>query len=165
MDEDTATRLGGDRRRATGAELRTVRESLAGSGIALDDERATVVFLYPGLGVGENHPDLSGCTNQLLLLGAARARLGRLGIAAYAASTEPQERHEHLTALRRAIAEVTPEAAARLPHVDRPEGRYLRRSTMFIGGPDHGLLIENIQDSVAHTNAVIEALVTERPSD
>ncbi|MBT0773592.1 phosphotransferase [Kineosporia sp. J2-2] len=152
----------GRARTARAEELSALTGALRRAGTVVEEDVPTVVFVYPGLGVGQRHCELSGCTNQLLLLSTAHARLGRLGVRAYAASTEPAANHAHLTALRDRIAVVSPEEAARLPFTDQDDGRYLLRTTFVLGGPRNGLVIEEIDDSVEHTQAVIGTMITDR---
>jgi hypothetical protein len=144
------------------AELETLTEALFRGGLRpgpdLDPEVPTVVFCYPGLGVGERACALSGCTNQLVLLDQARARAGRLGIRVLGASTEPSERHAHLRNLDGVIACVSAADAVRLPHVTLDGEPYLLRRTVVVGGPLRGLVVESIEDSVAHTSAMLDAL-------
>lgn len=158
----TGTGLHGVVRRTTADEYATVRAVFARHATPLQEGAVSVVFAYPGHGVGEHHPQLSGCTSQMLLLSNASAGLSRLGIGVAAASTEPPGNHAHLGALSRVIAQFTEEEAAAVPHTDLPEGRYLTRWTMVFGGPRDGLLITDITDSVAHTRAVIDLLTADR---
>jgi peroxiredoxin len=152
----------GSSRWARSDELATIIGALERAGLVVEAEIPTVVFAYPGLGVGERHSELSGCTNQLLLLTSATEQLARLGITVYAASTEPASRHDHLTALRDRIAVVTADEAALLPHVNHENERYLRRTTFVLGGARRGLVIDEITDSVAHTRAMVETLRADR---
>ncbi|GAA0585815.1 hypothetical protein GCM10010172_83820 [Paractinoplanes ferrugineus] len=150
--------LSGRIRPGTAAELAAVT--------ALIEHRAddqAVVFAYPGHGVGERYSELSGCTNQMLLLSSAQHELQRLGIGVAALSTEPSARHAHLDpALTSRIRRADAAAAGVLPHVDRAGERYLTRWTVILGGRWHGTLIEEIEDSVEHTRAVIDLLVATR---
>ncbi|MEU2667288.1 phosphotransferase [Streptomyces sp. NPDC007164] len=151
-----ATRIASDEERAT------VQAVFERHGTPIQQGAVTVVFAYPGHGVGERHRRLSGCTSQMLLLSNASAGLSRLGIDVAAASTEAAEKHAHLGELSQVIARFTEDDAAVLPHTDLDEGRFLLRWTMVLGGPRDGLLVTDIGDSVAHTRAVIDLLTTDR---
>jgi hypothetical protein len=159
---ETATALHGTARPATDEERGAVRAVLARHGTPLPEDSVSVVFAYPGHGVGERHPRLSGCTSQMLLLSKAAGELTRLGITVAAASTEPPEKHAHLGALARSVARFDERDAARVPHTDLDEGRHLERWTMVLGGERDGLLVTGITDSVAHTRAVIDLLTADR---
>ncbi|WP_416983287.1 phosphotransferase family protein [Streptomyces sp. T028] len=161
----TATDLHGTARITTDEERAAVHAVFERHGTPLPPGTVTVVFAYPGHGVGERHPQLSGCTNQMLLLSTASARLSHLGITVAAASTEPPDRHVHLGGLSRSIARFTEDDAALVPHTDVDEGRFLLRWTMVLGGPRDGLLVTGITDSVAHTRAVIDLLTADRLRD
>lgn len=154
--------LNGSERGATAVEIQTVTALLERTGARIAPDTPTVVFAYPGLGIGECHRELSGCTSQLGLLAEAAERLTRMGIGLFALSTEEPERHEHIEALRGAFVRAGREDAALLPHADYDDDRYLLRWTMFLGGHRHGRIIEVPEGSVAHTQAVIKALEDDR---
>jgi hypothetical protein len=158
----TATDLHGTLRITTDEERAAVRAVFERQGTPLPESAVAVVFAYPGHGVGERHPQLSGCTNQMLLLSTAAGQLSQLGITVVAASTEPAEKHVRLGTLSRSIARFTEDDAALVPHTDLGEGRFLLRWTMVLGGPRDGLLVTGITDSVAHTRAVIDLLTADR---
>ncbi|MFJ1817966.1 hypothetical protein ACIOJ9_17310 [Streptomyces sp. NPDC088175] len=156
------TGLHGVTRTVSDQERSTVQSVFERHGTPLPQGSVAVVFAYPGHGVGERHRRLSGCTNQMLLLSNASAGLSRLGITVAAASTEPPEKHAHLGELSWIIARFTEDDAGAVPHTDLPEGRFLLRWTMVLGGPRDGLLVTDITDIVAHTRAVIDLLTADR---
>ncbi|MEU9474363.1 phosphotransferase [Streptomyces sp. NPDC048191] len=161
----TTPDLHGTVRTTTDQERAVVRAVFERHGTPLPADQVSVVFAYPGHGVGERFPQLSGCTNQMLLLSTAAGQLSKLGITAVAASTEPPDRHAHLGALSRSIARFGEDDAAQVPHTDVEEGRFLLRWTMVLGGSRDGLLVTGIADSVAHTRAVIDMLTADRLRD
>ncbi|MES9556460.1 MULTISPECIES: phosphotransferase [unclassified Streptomyces] len=161
----TDTGLHGVTRTMSDDERATVQAVFERHGTPLPRGAVTVVFAYPGHGIGERHRQLSGCTSQMLLLSNATAGLSRLSITVAAASTEPPENHAHLGELSRIIARFTEADAAAVPHTDLPEGRFLLRWTMVLSGPRDGLLVTDIADSVAHTRAVIDLLTADRLRD
>ncbi|MFJ9559205.1 phosphotransferase family protein [Streptomyces fuscichromogenes] len=161
----TATDLHGTVRITTDEERAAVLAVFERHGTPLPEGAVSVVFAYPGHGVGERHSHLSGCTSQMLLLSAASGQLSRLGVTVAAASTEPPEKHAHLGALSRSVARFTADDAALVPHTDVDEGRFLLRWTMVLGGSRDGLLVTGITDSVAHTRAVIDRLTADRLRD
>jgi hypothetical protein len=156
------TDLHGDTRAATDSERAAVAAVFARHGTVLPEGGTSVVFAYPGHGVGERHRELSGCTNQMLLLSTAMAQLSRLGVVVAAASTEAADKHAHLGELSRSIARFTDEDAEQVPHTDIEDSRYLVRWTLVLGGPRDGLLVTGITDSVAHTRAMIDLITTDR---
>lgn len=146
----------------TAAEDQLIAGVLAGCGRPPVPARPTVVFAYPGHGVGERHRELSGCTNQLLLLSTAVDRMTRLGVDVLAVSTEPPRGNAHLTALRGRIASVSEADALQVPHLSTADGVYLRRRTYLLRPGMAPVAIGAITDSVAHTEAVLDELEQER---
>ncbi|WP_282082596.1 phosphotransferase [Streptomyces tendae] len=153
----------GSARAAKSAEIEAVTTSLATAGIPLPSGVPAVVFAYPGHGVGERHPELSGCTNQVLLLSQAYDNLAELGVPVAALSTEAPEKHAHVRGpmLHRIVRPAESDAEA-LPHVIVDGERCLTRFTLLLGGSHDGLLVEDVTDSVAHTRAVLNLITTER---
>jgi peroxiredoxin len=152
----------GEVRPATAEEVAVLGRLLARSGRAAAPHRPTVIFAYPGHGVGEVHPDLAGCTNQTLLLSTAVASLGRLGVDVLATSTETADKHAHRPDLHGRVLHAGPDTTGVLPHVVKDEGTYLLRATFLFEAGGAVLVATGITDSVAHTKAVLALIEQQR---
>jgi hypothetical protein len=148
------------RRQATRSELDAVNEAFRLAGRSAEP-LPRVVLAYPGVGVGERHPELAGCTSQLLLVGAVRGSLNALGVDVVAMSTQDPNVGP-MRAMPDAALRVTHDVAGRLPHIDLDGTRHLTRFTLVVGGALDGTIFDEITDSVAHTKAVVELITAAR---
>lgn|GEM_PF-863280 len=151
-------------RRATTVERRALLSLLARSGRAVPLERPLVVLAYPGVGVGEQHRELAGCTDQLAVIAATRPQLAAVDVDVVAISTRPPDAPD--PALRGALLTVDPTTAQDLPHVDLDGERYLTRATTLLGprlgGALDGLVLDEIADAATHTRALVGLVVASR---
>jgi hypothetical protein len=111
--------------------------------------------------VGERACELWGCTNQLALLEQAGGEVAGLGIRVLGASTEPADRHAYLD-LAAVITRVHEAHALLFPHTVLDSEPHLLRRTLVVGDSLRGLVVEDITDSVAHTQAILDAPVENR---
>lgn len=149
-------------RPATVAEVAAVRSAIE---LLPDSDAAdlVVVFCYPGPGVGERHPQLAGCTSQLLQISAARATLEPLGIGVFTLSTKPTRRDGLADAVRAVTARVDAEQAMLLPHVEVDDDElYLQRTTFLLRTDGPSTAVSGISDSAEHVARVVDHLVALR---
>ncbi|RED49918.1 hypothetical protein [Aestuariispira insulae] len=118
--------------------------------------RMTVVFAYPGIGVGEIYPELSGCTGQVCDLKQAFGLLEEAEIALVGLSTEEPARRRSLGVIPFEIGRLQTDLSGLFTQVIRDNRAYLKRKTL-IALPD-GRLLEygDITDAKQHAREVID---------
>lgn len=138
---------------------------LAVSGV--DDARLgrrySVVFAYPGQGVGDLHLELSGCTTQVCAIVEEAATLARHGIHVVGLSTEPSVTPPGCSELGFPVGVVPDDALGDvLPAVERADGRYAAR-TSFVVFPDcTGVRITDVRDVIAHVRRSLDIAMERR---
>ena len=121
--------------------------------------RLGIVFAYPGIGVGETYPELSGCTGQVCVLKQACGLLEEQDVAIVGLSTEEPAKRRDLGIVPFEIGRLQTDLSGLFPQVIRDGRAYLKRKTL-VALPDGRLLeFEDIADGKAHAAEVI-ALVS-----
>lgn len=146
-------------------DIKRIEVALRLSGIpdANLSNRLSVVFVYPGMGVGEVYPEMAGCTTEVCAFIEESAMFERHGIQVIGLSTEPSEAPPGCLAIPFSTG-VLPEQGIEPPieFVDKADKRYAVRASFIIGPDGHGLKITDIEDVVAHVRLCFRIAMDKR---
>jgi hypothetical protein len=123
--------------------------------------RYAVVFVYPGMGVGNVYPELAGCTLEVCTFIDEAAVFAKHGIQVVGISGEPTEPPPGCVAIPFPVGLLPQEAfGGPVGFVERGGRRYAVR-TSFVIFPDRtGVRLSGVADVVTHVRACLE-LATE----
>lgn len=113
--------------------------------------RFSVVFAYPGMGVGDVYPELAGCTTQVCAFIEEAGVFAKHGVQVVGLSTEISDAPEGCIAIPFPVGQLPQDAVGGLiPAVDKGERRYAVRTTYLIWPDGTGVAIGAISDVVGH---------------
>ena len=115
------------------------------------DGRLSVVFAYPGMGVGDVYPELAGCTSEVCAFIEESAVFEKHGIQVIGLSTEPSEPPPGCLAIPFPTG-LLPQQGVGFPlDFVRKTGRQYAVRASFVVGPDGtGEKLTDIEDVVGH---------------
>lgn len=136
-------------------ELSGVKAPLAG--------RYTVVFAYPGQGVGDLHLELSGCTTEICAILEETTSFEQHGVHVIGVSTEPSAPPPGCAEITFPVGVVPQdELGGVLPVVERGGRRYAAR-TSFVVFPDRsGVRIAAGEDVIGHVRRSFDVAIARR---
>ncbi len=156
---------------------RVERESLGPDGVAELQEvlrasglpdvslahRYSVVFLYPGMGIGHVYPDLAGCTLEVCTFIGEAARFAEHGIQVVGLSTEPSEPPPPCSTIPFPVG-LLPEDAldGLIDAIDKGPRRYAARASYVVFPNETGVRIDNVTDIVAHVSECLDIALEHR---
>ena len=113
--------------------------------------RLSIVFAYPGMGVGDVYPELTGCTSEVCAFIEESAVFEKHGIQVIGLSTEPSEPPPGCLAIPFPTG-VLPQqgVVSPLDFVQKAERRYAVRASFIVGPDGTGEKLTDIEDVVAH---------------
>lgn len=119
--------------------------------------RYSVVFVYPGMGVGSVYPELAGCTTEVCTFIEEAGVFLKHGIQVVGVSGERSDPPEGCVAIPFPVGLLAQEDfGGPISHVERGGRRYAVR-TSFVIFPDRtGVRISGIEDVVAHVHRCLE---------
>lgn len=125
--------------------------------------RDSVVFAYPGMGVGKVYPELAGCTTEVCAFIEDAAVFERHGIQVVGISTEPSEPPPGCLSIPfpTGVIQQT-EAGSPLEFVERGDRRYVVRTSFLIGPDGTGQRISGITDVVQHVRRCLDWSLQQR---
>lgn len=147
-------------------EVEALEKLLAESGLAdvSLEGRYSVVFVYPGIGVGNRYPELAGCTAEVCTFADETTEFIKHGIQLVGLSTQPTNPPGDFLA-------GFPFPIGHLPNarvdplielVTRDEGTYATRRS-FVVFPDRtGMKITDIKDPVGHVRKCFDIAIKRR---
>lgn len=125
--------------------------------------RHSVVFAFPGMGMGNVYPELAGCTTEVCAFIEEAAIFERHGIQVVGISTEPSEPPPGCLAIPFPNGLLPQEGVgAPLEFVERGGRRYAVRASFVIGPDGSGVRIGGITDVVAHVRRCLDVAVEQR---
>jgi hypothetical protein len=125
--------------------------------------RYSVVFVYPGMGLGDVYPDLAGCTLEVCTFIGEAARFAEHGIQVLGLSTEPSEPPPPCSAIPFPVG-LLPEGVpgGLIDVIEREQRRYAARATYVVFPDGTGVRIGNVTDIVAHVTECLDIALGRR---
>lgn len=149
-----------------GAEVAELEKLLASARIGHVDlrDRYTVIFVYPGVGVGDTYPELAGCTQEVCTFADRATEFVKHGFQLAGLSTVPTPpRGDFLLALPFPVGVLPTDSVS--PIVDfeeRGDERFASRRS-FVVFPDRtGVTVTGITDPVAHVTRCFDTAIARR---
>lgn len=162
---DLPDAAGAERRFLSPGEVAELDRVIHASGLAEVSlsGRDSVVFAYPGMGVGKVYPELAGCTTEVCAFIEEAAVFERHGIQVVGISTEPSEPPPGCLSIPfpTGVVQQT-EVGSPLEFVEKGDRRYLVRTSFVIGPDGTGQRISEITDVVAHVRRCLDAALQQR---
>lgn len=139
------------------AELERVLE-LSGLADVRLANRYSVIFAYPGMGIGDLHHELAGCTTQVCAIIEAADRFAGHGIQVAGLSTQPSAPPAGCSAIPFPVGLLPDQAAGGIVRaVEKPTGVYAERAS-YVTFPDGtGVRIGRVTDVIAHVKTSFDA--------
>lgn len=127
------------------------------------DGRLSVVFAYPGMGVGDVYPELAGCTSEVCAFIEESAVFEKHGIQVIGLSTEPSEPPPGCLAIPFPTG-VLPQqgVVSPLEFVQKAERRYAVRASFVVGPDGTGEKLTDIEDVVSHVRRCLRLAMKRR---
>lgn len=136
-----------------------LEQILAEAGLAETSLRGrySIVFVYPGMGVGQVYPELAGCTTEVCTFIHEAGVFLKHGIQVVGVSGEPSDPPEGCVAIPFPVGLIPQDRfGGPIAFVERGGRRYATRTT-FLTFPDGtGVSISGISDVVAHVQRCLE---------
>ena len=127
------------------------------------DGRLSVVFAYPGMGVGDVYPELAGCTSEVCAFIEESAVFEKHGIQVIGLSTELSEPPPGCLAIPFPTG-VLPQQGVVSPveFVEKAERRYAVRASFIVGPDGTGEKLTDIEDVVSHVRSCFRLAMERR---
>lgn len=156
---------GAVREALTADDVAALQRAILASGLpeVVLDRRTTIVFSFPGMGVGDIYPDLAGCTLEVCAFIEESAVFAKHGVQVVGLSTEPAEPPQGCVTIPFPIG-LLPEAGIEAPlsFVDRADRRFAVRATYLVYPDGSGERIGAITDVVAHAQRCLRIVTDSR---
>lgn len=125
--------------------------------------RLSVVFAYPGMGVGDVYPELAGCTSEVCAFIEESAVFEKHGIQVIGLSTEPSEPPPGCLAIPFPTG-LLPQhgVGSPLDFVQKAERRYAVRASFIVGPDGTGERITDIENVVGHVRRCFQLAMDRR---
>lgn len=149
----------------TGDDVKRLGEVIRLSGLSdvSLDGRLSVVFVYPGMGVGDVYPELAGCTSEVCAFIEESAVFEKHGIQIIGLSTEPSEPPPGCLAIPFPTGLLPQQGVGSpLDFVQKAERRYAVRSSFVVGPDGTGEKLTDIEDVVGHVRRCLRLAMERR---
>lgn len=149
----------------TRGEVDELQQVLAMSGLADVSlaNRYAVVFAYPGMGLGDLHRELAGCTTQVCAIIEETDRFHQHGIQVVGLSTEPSVPPEGCRFIPFPVGLLPQDAVGGvIEAVDKGSRKYARRESFVVFPDGTGARIGNVTDVIAHVKRSFAVAVERR---
>ena len=137
----------------SGEDVNRLGEAIRLSGLSdvSLDGRLSVVFVYPGMGVGDVYPEMAGCTSEVCAFIEESVVFEKHGIQVIGLSTEASEPPSGCLAIPFATGLIPQHGVGSpLDFVEKAERRYAVRASFVVGPDGTGEKITDIKDVVSH---------------
>ncbi|MDP8904013.1 MAG: phosphotransferase [Chloroflexota bacterium] len=125
--------------------------------------RYSVVFAFPGMGVGRVYPDLAGCTLEVCTFIDEAGVFAKHGINVVGLSGEKSEPPEGCLAIPFPVGVIEQDGFADpIAYVEQDGRRYAQRASFVIFPDGSGIQISGISDVAAHVRSCLELVVDHR---
>lgn len=146
-------------------DVAELEKALADAGLAGSSLRGrySVVFVYPGMGVGQVYPELAGCTTEVCTFIDEAGVFLKHGIQVVGVSGERSDPPEGCVAIPFPVGLISQDRfGGPITFVERGGRRYATRTT-FLTFPDGtGVRISGISNVVAHVRQCLEIAIGHR---
>jgi class 3 adenylate cyclase/peroxiredoxin len=113
--------------------------------------RYSVIFTYPGMGIGDLHHELQGCTTQVCAIIDEADRFSHHGIQVVGLSTQPSAPPAGCSAIPFPVGLLPREALGEVVRsIEKPTGLYAERASYVIFPDRTGVRIADVRDVIAH---------------
>lgn len=149
----------------TAGDIAALEGVLAAAGLADVSLRGrySVVFVYPGMGVGRVYPELAGCTTEVCTFIEEAAVFLKHGIQVAGISGERSDPPEGCVAIPFPVGVLPQEEfGGPIAFVERAGRRYAVRASFAIFSDGTGVRISAIEDVVAHVHRCLEIATRHR---
>lgn len=156
---------GTERAPVTPEVVTALEEVLAAAGLARVTLRGrySVVFVYPGMGVGHVYPELAGCTTEVCTFIEEAGVFLKHGIQVVGVSGERSDPPEGCVAIPFPVGLISQDRfEGPVAFVERGGRRYAMRTSFLIFPDGTGVRISGISDVVAHVRRCLEIAVGHR---
>lgn len=156
---------GTERAPVTPDVVTALEEVLAAAGLARVSLRGrySVVFVYPGMGVGHVYPELAGCTTEVCTFIEEAGVFLKHGIQVVGVSGERSDPPEGCVAIPFPVGLISQNRfGGPVAFVERGGRRYAMRKSFLIFPDGNGVRISGISDVVAHVRRCLEIAVGHR---
>lgn len=161
---DTAT-AGAQLTSLSGEDVERLGEAIRLSGLSdvSLDGRLSVVFAYPGMGVGDVYPELAGCTSEVCAFIEESAMFEKHGIQVIGLSTEPSEPPPGCLAIPFPTG-LLPQhgVGAPLDFVQKTGRRYTVRASFIVAPDGTGEKLTDIEDVIGHVRRCLRLAMERR---
>jgi peroxiredoxin len=126
--------------------------------------RYSVVFVYPGIGAGDRHPELAGCTAELCTFADETTEFLKHGIQLAGLSTQPTEPPgDFLGSFPFPIGRLPRDFSSPLIElVTKDDEAYATRRSFVVFPDGTGMQITNIKDPVGHVTKCFQTAIERR---
>jgi peroxiredoxin len=125
--------------------------------------RYSVVFAFPGMGVGRVYPDLAGCTLEVCTFIDEAGAFDKHGINVVGLSGEKSEPPEGCLAIPFPVSVIAQDAFAEpIRYVEQDGRRYAQRASFVIFPDATGVQISGITDVAAHVRRCLQLVLDHR---
>jgi class 3 adenylate cyclase/peroxiredoxin len=119
--------------------------------------RYSVIFSYPGMGIGDLHHELQGCTTQVCAIIDEADRFAGHGIQVVGLSTQPSAPPAGCSAIPFPVGLLPREAVGGVVRaVEKPTDLYAERASYVIFSDGRGVRISDVRDVIAHVKKSFE---------
>jgi class 3 adenylate cyclase/peroxiredoxin len=119
--------------------------------------RYSVIFTYPGMGIGDLHRELQGCTTQVCAIIEEADRFSHHGIQVVGLSTRPSAPPSGCSAIPFPVGLLPSDAVGGvIGAVDKPTGVYAERASYLVFPNGTGVRISDVRDVIAHVKKSFE---------
>lgn len=126
--------------------------------------RYSVVFVYPGIGAGDEHPELAGCTAEVCTFADQTTEFVKHGFQLAGLSTgATAPPGDFLTTLPFPVGQLPPDTVTPvLEFVERRQERFAVRTSFVVFPDGSGVKVTNITDPVAHVRRCFDIAIAHR---
>jgi len=126
-------------------------------------DRYSIVFAFPGMGVGQHYPELAGCTLEVCTFIDEAGVFAKHGIAVLGLSGEKSDPPEGCLAIPFPIGLIEQnDFGDPIAFVEQDGRRYAERATFLIFPDGTGVRISGIADIVAHVRGCLDLVLEHR---
>ncbi len=146
------------------AEVAELKRILQLTGIDAPLEgRYSIVFAYPGQGVGDLHLELSGCTTQVCAILEETTTFEQHGVHVIGLSTEPSVPPAGCAEITFPVGILPQDVLGGiLPAVERGDRRYAARTSFVVFPDGAGMRITEVSDVIAHVRKSFDVAIGRR---
>lgn len=162
---ERADPVGSDRTALQRGSVEALERALRASGLpdVTLRKRYSVVFVFPGMGVGDVYPELAGCTTEVCAFIEEAQVFEKHGIQVVGLSTEPSDPPPGCTVIPFPVGILPQEGLEDvLEFVHKGDRRYAVRTSFLLYPDGEGEAVTGIEDLVGHVKRCLEIVTDHR---